>query len=198
MYMYKWCTWAWSCLHLKKANKFELQCCCSSITKEEHRGNRSLKSFWNGYGPFSNKVLRLLWIIGHCIVGINLPHGPIIVISQSKSIIYGLLENIVSCACLIWWIWFQNEKVQSFVISQSKSIMFLYWPFLENIVSCAYRIWYGNLIAEWDGPINVISQSKEIVFLHSPLPENIVSCPYAKDKFHSELVYIGFSELEIV
>jgi hypothetical protein len=78
-----------------------------------------------------------LWIIGHCILGINLPHGPIIVISQSKS------------------------------------IMFLYWPFLENIVSCAYCIWYGDLIAEWDGPIIVISQSKEIVFLHSPLPGRI-------------------------
>jgi hypothetical protein len=42
----------------------------------------------------------------------------------------------------------------------------------------------------------VISQSKESVFLHWPLLENIVSCPYANAKFHSELVYTGFSELE--
>jgi hypothetical protein len=64
------------------------------------------------------------------------------------------------------------------VISQSKSIMFLYWPFLENILSCAYRIWYGDLIAEWDRPIIVISQSKSIMFLYWPFLENIVSCAY--------------------
>jgi hypothetical protein len=137
------------------------------------------------------KFYLFLWDIGHCIVGINLPHGPIIVFSQSNSIIYALFGEYCILCMFDMVIWFLNEKVQSLWLANQKSIMFLYWPFLENIVSCAYRIWYGDLIAEWDGPTIVISLSKEIVFLHWPLLENIVSCHYAKDKFHSELVKIG-------
>ncbi len=137
------------------------------------------------------KFYLFLRDIGHCIVGINLPHGPIIVFSQSNSIIYALFGEYCILCMFDMVIWFQNEKGPIIVISQSKSVMLLYWPFLENIVSCAYRIWYGDLIAKWDRPTIVINQSKKIVFLHWPLLQNIVSCPYAKDKFHTELVNIG-------
>ncbi len=68
MYMYKRCTWTWSCLHLKKANKFELRCCCSRIIKEEHRGARSLRVFemamalsQTKFYPFCELLDIVLW-----------------------------------------------------------------------------------------------------------------------------------------
>lgn len=136
-----------------------------ALSKKSTGEPEVFRVFEMGMALSQTKFLPLLRNIGHCIVGINLPHGPIIVISQSNSIIYTPFWRILYLVHVWYGDLIPKWKGPIIVISESKSILFLYWPFLENIVSCAYHIWYGDLIAEWDGPIIVISQRKLFFFI---------------------------------
>jgi hypothetical protein len=166
MYMYKPCTWTWSCLHLKKANKFELWCCCSSITKEEHRGNRSLRVFEMGMALSQTKFYPFCELLDIVLWGSIYHMGQSLwLANQSQSYICPFGEYCIFCV-FDMVIWFQNEKVQSLWLANQSQLCFFTGPFwrILYLVHVAFdsAIWLQN---EMGQSLWLVNQRKLYFFM---------------------------------
>jgi hypothetical protein len=161
------CTWTWSCLHLKKANKFELRCCCSSIIKEEHRGTRSLKEFLKWVWSFlKQSFTSFCEILDIALWGSIYHMGQSLCLANQIQSYMPFLENIVSCACLIWWFDSKMKKVQSLWLANQSQLCCFTGPFwrilyLVHIVFDT-AIWLQNEIGQ---PLWLINQRKLYFFI---------------------------------